>query len=377
LILSISVTDPATGYPGQTVGILGELEINSLPQVAWGSLPPVLDLVTVEGFVTGLTPGAEYFLFVEHNEEARIIDENSTWLAAAVTSPSNAEPVSVFWSSRWQRPWPVQRLQARIEGTPPSTNLSIHYDNLNDPGFFAAEYPDDPYRHVKFGPDTPGGGVAQMFTAGGSGTVTSVTMGLARLEEPGGKLILSIREVTALNLPGEIVGLLGEIEVNSLQEVIWENLPAKLETETINGLVEGLTPGEDYFLVVEDQDAISDATRGWVASAAETPEGADPVLADWGPGGWLRPWEGPDPSRPFGAVHLVARIEGRLSAPELNIERAVQISWPESEGTGILERASSPEGPWEPVTEPVQTVDGVNRVTITSANNAYFRLRSE
>ena len=251
----------------------------------------------------------------------------------------------------------------------------VHYDNLNDPGVPV------PGRvglwHLKFGPDTPGGGVAQLFVAGQSGTVTSVTMGLARLEEPGGRLILDIRRVTESTLPGDSVGILGEVDINSLPEVVWADLPAKFQTVVITGLVEGLTPGERYFLVLEDEDAITDATRGWLASAVETPTDADPVLADWGPGGWLRPWT---ESHEFGPQHLYARIEGSASAtaPQLRIERAVQISWPERGDAGVLDRASSPEGPWEAVTELVQTVDGENRVTIlTDSDNTYFRLREE
>jgi hypothetical protein len=75
-------------------------------------------------------------------------------------------------------------LTVMLSGGALGAETVIHYDNLNDPGFYdAVTYPDDPYRHVKLGPDTPGGGVAQMFTAGESSAVTSVTMGLAAVRQ--------------------------------------------------------------------------------------------------------------------------------------------------------------------------------------------------
>jgi hypothetical protein len=127
LIVGIWEEDEATGNPGQVVGNVGEIEINSLPQVDAGNLPAFLDFVTVEGLVNGLVPGKEYYLVVKHTEDANIsanINGGNSYIMAAVTPPVDADRYLVFDPE--PRGWHVWgsgifRLHARIEGSvPPS-----------------------------------------------------------------------------------------------------------------------------------------------------------------------------------------------------------------------------------------------------------------
>jgi len=52
------------------------------------------------------------------------------------------------------------------------------------------------------------------------------------------------------------------------------------------------------------------------------------------------------------------------SAAELNIERAVRLSWPAFSTPFIVEGAPSTSGPWTPVNEPVLQTNGMNWVTV-------------
>jgi hypothetical protein len=205
--------------------------------------------------------------------------------------------------------------------------------------------------------------------------VFSVTLGLAPLGSPGGKIILSIWTVDAVTgYPGESIGALAELEMNSLSAIPWPP-PATIPLVTVKGSVTGLTPGEDYFLVI-DHDEKASITRddGWGTEAVGSPINAEPVAVFWS-GSWKRIWT---ESHEFGPKHLHARVVGSPPPPQLKIERAVQISWPESGRAFVVESAPTPEGPWQPVTAPVQIKDGENRVSILSdTDHAYFRLRSE
>ena len=274
---------------------------------------------------------------------------------------------------------------------------AVHYDNLGvlgpDPTGSGSALKSTFDRDPAY-PNYPIS-IAQRFRAGSAGNVTSVEVGLARLGNPGGHLIFSVREVDeATGNPDEIVGNLGELEGDSVPQIDWCWLPLLLETVHVEGFVGGLEPGRDYFLhVVQAEDDLP--RNGWnqLCDASSTSLVID--LVDYGSQGvfgealitsfdW--PYVPDDllPGQwsPWGVnlnLTMRFRIEGTLpTAPELKIERAVQISWPESGSAGVLERASSPDGPWEAVTETMQTVDGENRVTIlTNPDNAYFRLHEE
>ncbi|MEZ5328126.1 MAG: hypothetical protein R3F19_24040 [Verrucomicrobiales bacterium] len=191
---------------------------------------------------------------------------------------------------------------------PVLAETEILFDNLDDLGVEVPERGEGLW-HFKFGPFDPEGGAAQKFTAGSSGNVTSVTLGLARLLDPGGKLVVSVREVDASDFPGDIVGVLGEVEINSLQRLnSFSETTPHFDKVTITGLVEGLVPGESYFIALHDEDSIVDETRGWLVSAVQSPSDADFVVVDFGNGGWSRPWT--DTVGNFGRQHLYARIEG-------------------------------------------------------------------
>jgi len=274
---------------------------------------------------------------------------------------------------------------------------NVHYDNLavrgDDPNGSGSALKSTAYRHSQF-PDYPIAG-AQRFRAGSVGNVTSVEMGFARLGSPGGHFIVSVREVDeTTGNPGDLVGILGEIQGNSLPQIDWCARPLKLKPVRVEGFVGGLEPGQDYFLhwtqAPDDlpQDVLAPQWCGepsqclvidLVSANGEGQFGDAPVTRfdyPWPPAGLFPSDWVPHPS----ALTMRFRIEGPppAPAPELKIERAVQISWPASESVHILETSPSLGDPWEAVTEPVHTVDGENRVTILiNSGDAYFRLRLE
>ncbi len=423
LVVSIREVN-ASDLPGPTIGILGSLEINSLQEVIWTSLPPKLSTATVTGTVDGLAPGEDYYLVVQDN--GAINDATRGWLAQTAVSPEGADPVVTdVFTGNWGKPW-NERLHARIEATSPchtltipdstngsvtvspimdlypagteitltatpndgyefdrwydwsacqeklaenpytftintDTNLAalftipakgiIHHDTLNNPGCNPKDRTKDG-RHFKAGPrpSPPGdGGVAQRFTAGESGVITDVTVGLARLGEPGGKLIASIHEVNDSAFPGQEIAVLGELEINSLTEVIWGALPPRLDTATFTGLVNGLTPGEQYFLVLDHtDDTIIDEPRGWIAAGVPAPsETADPFAIEWG--SWQRIWT---ESHAVGPMELHARIEGAPPAsypiPRLDFEGGTIALSPDMDtypaGTEVILTSTPTEG---------------------------------
>jgi len=158
-----------------------------------------------------------------------------------------------------------------------SSDTIVHYCNIDDPGFEPNELGQGfPGGTAKFGPDSSDagqGGAAQRFTAGAAGNVSSVTLGLTRAGTPGGKLIVSIWDVDDdTGYPGTMVGLFGEIDINSLTTRP-SSPKAPLDLVTLQGSVTGLTPGTDYFLVVDNDDFadVVGRSKGWAAEGLECP----------------------------------------------------------------------------------------------------------
>jgi hypothetical protein len=188
----------------------------------------------------------------------------------------------------------------------------IHYDNLDEHG----EDPQGNARAIKYWNEAPGKLPAQRFTASAD-NVTTVTMGLARLGSPGGKVELDILQVDSSNgRPGASVGNFAMIEINSLPLVQQSSLPAFFDVRRIEGLVTGLIPGQDYFLQLNDADgAVIHNSSAYVFTGARTPTNADLL---WFYGGSWHTWDLP----------LHARIEGRPPA--------VLTATGSGDGTGTL-----------------------------------------
>ena len=239
----------------------------------------------------------------------------------------------------------------------------VHYFNLDDPG-----NEDGRARKVWPGSVTDHS-MAQKFVAAVD-NVTSVTLGLARLGAPGGTLSVQIWTPGSSGLPGESLGEFAKIDVDTLPQISRNSLPPFVPTRTLTGLVTGLTPGNEYFLLlrISDDAQIADSSS-YVVNAVDSPVEAEPItLFDGGSGGWIRP---------FGQ-RLHAEIAGTTLPviPEPRIEKAIRISWPTTAEALILERSPTLEGPWETVTEPVQVIGEENHVTVlTTAPKAFFRLR--
>ncbi|MEZ5328117.1 MAG: hypothetical protein R3F19_23995 [Verrucomicrobiales bacterium] len=343
LTLDVREVDESTGHPGKIVGNFGDFEVDNAAQIDWCALPLKLEPVRVEGFVGGLEPDKDYFFMM-----AEMADDlpgqseitNDPCLQEGATTPvidlvplgangQVGDAVKTLFD--WPYPefdipegwvnWDPNNsltMRFRIEGTP-QTNVEILYDNLEETGVGDVR---------KVGP-TPGvGGAAQEFTAGPAGNVTSVTLGLGRVGEPGGNLIVSIFTVDdQTGFPGERIEVLNTVEIDSLEQFSWgAAAPSFLEFVTINGNVGGLTPGQSYYLhVIHDDDVILESTpdgraprHGWFVAAVARPDGCSiedcPPIAfdgwiDFDPStpGWWHPWSGDS--------YMHARIAG-TATPE-------------------------------------------------------------
>ena len=217
---------------------------------------------------------------------------------------------------------------------PSSDDKVVHYCNLG------AEGAGPGGRSMKISPFPNDGyplATSQRFKAGEAGNVSSVTIGISRVGLPGGKMIFSIRQVDeSTGHPGELVGILGEIEIDTIPEVDWCSLPKLLETVTIEGLVSGLEPGIEYYLhMIESEEDLPKLTGGgacgpgnvWAFDIIPTPNNTEQHIIDWPdeefpPGAW-GPWE---PN-----LRIRAKIEGSfLNEPDpitADIEPAVAITW--------------------------------------------------
>ena len=234
-----------------------------------------------------------------------------------------------------------------------ATAQIVHFDHLEG-------------RHdLYFGPDPGDGGAAQMFKAGEGGNVTAVTIELARLGFPGGKMVFSIWDVdtSARRYPGKLIGKLGEIEINSLTQ---PPLPIQeeLDTVTVKGLVSGLNPGEEYYLVVEhDADATITFIRNtWLMTGSQATENPGALIVFQG-GRWQRPFPG---------NHLRVRIEGMPLTEAPRISTGYHVSWPGNEGEYILEVADFSDGPWTPFEGIPAEVDGKNIVVMDLQERSKF-----
>lgn len=216
-----------------------------------------------------------------------------------------------------------------------------------------------------FAPEPGDGGAAQMFTAGESGNVTSVTIELAQWGLPGGNMVFSIWDVDASGrrYPGKMIGKLAEIEINSLPELVLPILD-ELETVTVNGFVSGLTPGEEYYLVVEhDADAtIASFKKFWMMTGARATENPG-ALALFSGGRW---------NRPFPGKHLSVRIEGMPITEAPRISTGYHVSWPNGMDGYILEVAEFSDGPWTPYEGIPVEVEGQNIVVMDMQERSKF-----
>ncbi|MEZ5328127.1 MAG: choice-of-anchor R domain-containing protein [Verrucomicrobiales bacterium] len=87
---------------------------------------------------------------------------------------------------------------------------------------------------------------AQQFYTGEADNVSSVKLTIKRTGSPGGKISFEIWDTGDDGFPGEMVGSLSEIEVDSL--------PTELETIEIPGIVVGLQQMTHYYLVYRNID---------------------------------------------------------------------------------------------------------------------------
>ncbi len=187
------------------------------------------------------------------------------------------------------------------------SNQIIHFSNLDDPG-----NPNEGFKSFKIGPAPGEGGAAQRFTAGEAGNVASVTFGLARVGSPGGNMIVSIREAAQNGYPGAEIGVLGETPINDARIMAWPPNIDLLNLVTVEGLVDGLVPGEDYlvYIVHDDEARIvggAGPTHVPFVDAVQSPQVATPVAVEWP--NWKRPWND---------LRLRVQIEGSPAAPTSN-----------------------------------------------------------
>lgn len=173
-----------------------------------------------------------------------------------------------------------------IVGASPSVTSAqeelIHYDTLDDLG----------HRPVILNlPADAGGRDAQQFFTGDSDNVTSVTLGLGRQSAPGDHLRIEIWETAASGDPLKSVGVLGEIEVNSLTNYSnWPQGGSSLDEVTVEGMVSGLTPNSPYFLVIYyTVDDYNGPRFDWGYDTADAPDGNAPkdIVINSG-NGWVR-----------------------------------------------------------------------------------------
>ncbi len=221
-----------------------------------------------------------------------------------------------------------------------SNKSVVHFSNLDDPG-----NPDQGFRSRKIGPTPGDGGAAQRFTAGEFGNVTAVTFGLARVGSPGGHMVVSIREVAPNGYPGETIGVVGTTPINEARVMAWPPNIDLLDLVKVEGLVEGLVPGEDYFVyIVHDDEARivggAGPTHVPFVDAVQSPTDATPVA-----------FEGPNWKRPWSDQRLRVQVEGAL-LQTLTIP-------PSDHGTVTV----SPEGPYTAGTE----------VTLTATPNEDYQ----
>ncbi len=357
-IFGVREVDGVTNTPGEEIGVLGELIVDDVPQNENDDCaqPTQLPTVTVNGFVDGLVPGETYFLhIIESLEDKPTVTNFGTGpcgflergYSIDLVPNGGTEQIGEGGTHLFDWPEPPQRQEgqwARFLFAPPG-DLSIrmriagapqpvtHFDNLDVPGDSGAVGTFKPLPAPA--PNHPQA-MAQTFVATGE-NVSEVTLGFGRFGTPGGKLIFSIREVDGANdEPGEEIGVLGELIVDDVPQN--ENdvcsQPKKLPTVTVNGFVDGLVPGETYFLHIiessEDKPTLTNfgtgpcgiLERGYTidlvpnGAAEQIGEGGTHLL-DWPyppdgvlPGEWQQ-W--PEPNRHHLSIRV--RIAG-MATPE-------------------------------------------------------------
>ena len=62
------------------------------------------------------------------------------------------------------------------------------------------------------------------------------------------------------------------------------------------------------------------------------------------------------------------------NATELDVERAVRLSWPAFSTLFVVEGAPSIDGPWLPVNEPVLQTNGMNWMTVPAPISEAMKL---
>ena len=199
----------------------------------------------------------------------------------------------------------------------------VHYDTLDHahPPLTA-----DRSTKITLNNDVAGARDAQAFVASGD-NVTSVTLGLGR-RGMSGQLRFEIWDTTSSGRPSEMLGVLGEIEYNTITEVpSWPSAPNYLEEYTIEGKVSGLTPGETYALVLYLVGNDGSAYR-YGYGAVDGPEEYE-IMEMWGQE-LGKPWVPMSTFfNPNIDYYLRAKISGTAPTKplQLDIEPAVAISW--------------------------------------------------
>ena len=115
LSIEIYGVDQATGDPGQRLGMIATLDLNSLPLVSKNPLPAFLDVFSFNGLVTGLAPGQDYFIYLDASDDAKM-SQSASFVFSAVDTPFDASEVSSYYDAKWN-PDPG-RLYARVKGRP-------------------------------------------------------------------------------------------------------------------------------------------------------------------------------------------------------------------------------------------------------------------
>lgn len=292
-------SDNGEDHPGEKLGVIGLIDPSTVP------LSPAI--VTLNDSVTGLTPNAKHWLVADHFGITTPLnfDNSIDWIQSySNQSGVGYEALNGFvrrapnlgdwidFGAFRGKPILVNQMRVVTRGEPsvqsidvplgneieialvtntrisaqfsPAVANAIHFDNLEVPGDTA----DGTFKPLPApAPDHPQA-MAQTFVATGE-NVSEITLGFGRFGTPGGKLIFSIREVDgATNEPGEEIGIIGELVINDVPQD--ENdvcsQPKKLPTVTVNGLVDGLIPGETYFLHIiessKDKPTVTDFGTG-------------------------------------------------------------------------------------------------------------------
>ncbi len=177
----------------------------------------------------------------------------------------------------------------------------------------------------------------------------------------------------------------------------YENRPLKNENVT---LVLALTRrGSNVEITTRVLDKDYDNLVLFERTVTDTPE-ADPVL----PSGTVRGTRSePDvPGTPWPVMAAPGNVEltvtwvnsqrppagdawsifdnlevWQYESPQLNIQKAVVLSWPVASGQFVLESASSVNGPWEPVSDPWSRTNAAQKEVCILAPDSmkFFRLR--